>query len=137
MGLASYAVIRYHAFERGPDRTMKKMAAAGRSIWRLPVISNGYIANRAQHLALLLNFDLLVCLFLEIKPADGGFLKRAYRGKRSCCYVGFIRKLGQRGKNFLVAFQDGDAGLPARVVRNDFVLHDRVTQRCAASAGLP
>src|SRR5262245_60461081 len=71
-----YRAFRQHHLERRPHDAREEMPAAGRAVGepehnvdvqaRVAVVTNGDIADGAQHLALLVDLDLAVILRSEV-----------------------------------------------------------------------
>src|SRR3954449_10037322 len=68
-------------FERRPHGACQQVAATGRTVGEpqydvdmkagFAVIADGHVADRAEHLALLIDLDLAVALRGHVEPADG------------------------------------------------------------------
>jgi hypothetical protein len=68
-------------FERRPHRARQQVTAAGRTVGepkhdvdmeaRLAVIADGYVPDRTENLALLIDLDLAVVFRSNVEPADG------------------------------------------------------------------
>ena len=82
-----------------------------------PVVADRDVSDRAQHLALLPDVDLLVSLLVEVEPADGRLFEGADGGQRSRRESGIVREFRQRRERFFSGVKNDDAGLRSRVAR--------------------
>jgi hypothetical protein len=63
-------------------------------------VSDGNVADGAQHFALFVDLDFLVGFGREVEPADGSPFEGANRSQRCRGNFRFIRKARQRCKCF-------------------------------------
>ena len=83
---------------------------------RLAVIANGYVPDRTENLALLIDLDLAVVFRSNVEPADGSPLEGADCGQGGRGNPGCIGETGERCKRLLALIQNDDVKARLRAV---------------------
>src|SRR5215207_3331494 len=89
----------------------------------LAVVTDGDVAKRAQHLALLVDLYPAIVFCSKVKPADGCSLERADRGQRGRSKLFGVGKPRQRRKGLLAGIEDDDMDI-GRSISNSSAFHN-------------
>ena len=89
----------------------------------LAVIADGYVADRTENLALLVDLDSAVAFRSNVEPADGCPFEGADRRQRRRRNSRFIGEAGERCKRLLTRIQNDDVNLRLRIGGDMLALH--------------